>query len=589
MPEYGEIRVDYITYTTGTSPNEGQGTVTVSGLINNPTFSGNVIVGNDLTVSGDLNADNITISTGIFASGLESTPSITFIDDLDTGIYSPAANKLAISTNGTGRLFVDASGKIGVGIASPGRALDIVGSSIARPIANTTNATDWFSVGGITANSDPRVALGIFVEDSINNKYALTLATQTNFSAGITEKMRITSGGNVGIGTTSPQNELSVVGTANATTGFTVGNEDGNTSGGIFNAGSTSNSINIVADPNNAGANSRIAFFVDSTTTEAARIDSSGRLLVGTSSARNTIDVSTSNTTPSLQLEGTNSSTAHAVLTRAAANQFGAYFSLAKTRGATIGGSDPVVSNDSLGRLRWLGDDGTDFEIAAQIEAFVDGTPGTNDMPGRLVFSTTADGASNPTERMRITNGGVFNFNTGGASINVGSGTTDGLTIYSTSNPSAGVIQTSTNDGPAMYLRRRTGDGQIINFRRDTTSVGNISVTTTNTSYNTSSDYRLKENVVPMTGAADRVKALKPSRFNFIAEPDIIVDGFLAHEAQTVVPEAVTGTHNEVDDDGNAVMQAIDQSKLVPLLTGALQEALAKIEALEQRLADAGL
>jgi len=88
-----------------------------------------------------------------------------------------------------------------------------------------------------------------------------------------------------------------------------------------------------------------------------------------------------------------------------------------------------------------------------------------------------------------------------------------------------------------------------------------------------------------MTGAITRVKQLAPKRFNFIADADTTVDGFLAHEAQAVVPEAVTGTHNEVDDDGNPVMQGIDQSKLVPLLTGALQEAIAKIETLEARVA----
>ena len=88
-----------------------------------------------------------------------------------------------------------------------------------------------------------------------------------------------------------------------------------------------------------------------------------------------------------------------------------------------------------------------------------------------------------------------------------------------------------------------------------------------------------------MTGAIDRVKALAPKRFNFIVEPDVTVDGFLAHEAQTVVPEAVHGEHNEVDDDGNAVMQGIDQAKLVPLLTAALKESIAKIEALETRVA----
>ena len=83
----------------------------------------------------------------------------------------------------------------------------------------------------------------------------------------------------------------------------------------------------------------------------------------------------------------------------------------------------------------------------------------------------------------------------------------------------------------------------------------------------------------------NRVKQLAPKRFNFIDDPDKTVDGFLAHEAQTVVPEAVTGTHNQVDDDGNAVMQGIDHSKLVPLLTAALKEAIAKIETLETKVA----
>jgi len=117
-------------------------------------------------------------------------------------------------------------------------------------------------------------------------------------------------------------------------------------------------------------------------------------------------------------------------------------------------------------------------------------------------------------------------------------------------------------------------------------TVGTIQTNGSATSYVTSSDHRLKENVSDMTGAIDRVKALAPKRFNWIADPDdTTVDGFLAHEAQAVVPEAVTGTHNEVDDDGNAVMQGIDQSKLVPLLTTALKESIAKIETLETKVA----
>ena len=149
------------------------------------------------------------------------------------------------------------------------------------------------------------------------------------------------------------------------------------------------------------------------------------------------------------------------------------------------------------------------------------------------------------------------------------------------------------------------------------TTIGTISADASNVAFNTSSDYRLKDGIVDMTGAINRVKALAPKRFHFIENPDKTVDGFLAHEAQAVVPEAITGTHNqvevwvepEVDDDDNIisgealpdgvsagdnkldadgntipVYQGIDQSKLVPLLTGALQEAISKIETLETEM-----
>ena len=103
-------------------------------------------------------------------------------------------------------------------------------------------------------------------------------------------------------------------------------------------------------------------------------------------------------------------------------------------------------------------------------------------------------------------------------------------------------------------------------------------------SYNTSSDYRLKENVTAISDGITRLKTLKPYRFNFKADASKTVDGFFAHEV-TAVPEAITGTKDEVDSDDNPVYQGIDQSKLVPLLTAALQEAVAKIETLEAKVA----
>jgi hypothetical protein len=127
-------------------------------------------------------------------------------------------------------------------------------------------------------------------------------------------------------------------------------------------------------------------------------------------------------------------------------------------------------------------------------------------------------------------------------------------------------------------------------YRSNGSTVGTITQNgTSSTSYNTTSDYRLKENIVPMTGSIDRLKGLKPSKFNFI-DQDVsrgatpTVDGFIAHEVSDIIPEAITGEKDGLDFEGNPEYQSIDQSKIVPLLTGALQEAISKIESLEARI-----
>lgn len=121
-----------------------------------------------------------------------------------------------------------------------------------------------------------------------------------------------------------------------------------------------------------------------------------------------------------------------------------------------------------------------------------------------------------------------------------------------------------------------------VGFMRNGSYVGTITTTNVATAYNTSSDYRLKENISGLTNAIDRLKQLSPKRFNFIAsQDDAKVDGFLAHEVQAIVPEAVTGEKDAEDEHGSPVYQGIDQSKLVPLLVAALQEAIVRIEQLE--------
>ena len=136
-----------------------------------------------------------------------------------------------------------------------------------------------------------------------------------------------------------------------------------------------------------------------------------------------------------------------------------------------------------------------------------------------------------------------------------------------------------------LILNRTNTTGSIQEFKYNGSTTGFISTTSTAITISYSSDYRLKENVIPLANAITRVKQLQPKRFNYIIDPDVTVDGFIAHEAQTVVPEAVVGTHNQVDDNGDPVYQGIDPSKIIPLLTAALQEAIAKIETLETKVA----
>ena len=155
-------------------------------------------------------------------------------------------------------------------------------------------------------------------------------------------------------------------------------------------------------------------------------------------------------------------------------------------------------------------------------------------------------------------------------------------TTSSGNNPVLGLERDFVNHNTVIETVANTTNGRFhIAFVNANGTVGNIQTSGSSTAYNTSSDHRLKENVVELTGATERLKQLNPSRFNFIADADTTVDGFIAHEVQAVVPEAITGTHNEVDDDGNPVYQGIDQSKLVPLLVATIQELEARITALE--------
>lgn len=162
-----------------------------------------------------------------------------------------------------------------------------------------------------------------------------------------------------------------------------------------------------------------------------------------------------------------------------------------------------------------------------------------------------------------------------------GSGDDAELSVYKADGATQGVVWRGTGNS---YIRIDSTVLKFINFYYGISNVGQIVTGGTNVLYQSNSDYRLKENVTGMTGALDRVSQLKPSRYNFISHPETQVDGFMAHELQEVVPQAVSGQKDEMNEDGTPKYQGVDHSQIVPLLVGAIKELKAEIEELKKQI-----
>jgi hypothetical protein len=265
--------------------------------------------------------------------------------------------------------------------------------------------------------------------------------------------------------------------------------------------------------------------------TEVARFDSSGNLGIGTSSPTDNLYIS----------RATNSA----------------------------GGISVVNTNNAqasqIAQLYLQGGDNAYAQIKLQASSVNSSIIGNND--GSLAF------LSSTTERMRITSAGTVLLGTTSTSSFDG-----GFRVFPTNSGGSMQVIISNTGGGTPFLLNTTADSNIIDFRRSSTNVGSISVSATNTAYNTSSDYRLKENIAPMTGALAKVAQLKPVTYIWKSTGETS-QGFIAHELQAVVPDCVTGVKDAVDEEGNPVHQGIDTSFLVATLTAAIQELNAKVDA----------
>jgi len=535
-------------------------------------------------------SEKITIQSGNlnFSGGTNDAQYIKFgdTDDADIGniFYYHGNNNMVFTTNAAEAMRIDSSGNVGIGTSSPSSLLDVAGNATVG-----TNTGGILNVkGGSATSSQVRFFDGGTGRARIGVPTGQTYLSLSG-SDTLTADVVIDSSGNVGIGTSSPVSKIDIVHTGNTRMLLSEEATDTSTISTVNTANSAYSDLNVYANNLKLSTNA----------TERMRIDSSGNVGIGTSSP-----TSTASAGPTLEISGTAGGNLVLSDSNATTGQRAKYF---LSQGGTLyighsadDGTSPVndLVIDSSGNVG-IGTSSPDqtlhvFKGNAGAVASASNAVITieNSSDAYLQFLTPNTAANQIRFGDVQDNGsGIIEYNHNSAYMSFSTNGPERMRIDSSGNLFIG--KTAESATTAGWQFKQSGEaivGRVANdtifvFQNSTTgsTVGSISITGSSTAYNTSSDYRLKEDVQPMVGATDRVLALNPVNFAWKAD-GTRVDGFLAHEAQAVVPEAVTGTHNEVDDDGNAVMQGIDQSKLVPLLTAALKEAITKIETLETEM-----
>jgi hypothetical protein len=420
-----------------------------------------------------------------------------------------SGNDVIIQSDGSTVVTVDGTNsRVGIGVASPSAKIDIADSSIAALLGSSSgttraDATSKVARVGVVHYTNAQEPVGFLYGQSTASKNQIAIgggtssvnaATEINFWTAAdqttttgTERMRIDSSGNVGIGTASPSVPLHINNSASSACRLYLQNT-GNTSAGYTQVWSQNNDLVFTAG--NA---------------EKMRINSSGNVGIGV--------------TPET-------------------DWYTDYHMIQLAEGAVVGG---YGDNSTYLGSNWK-DDAADKYINTDEASLYKQQAGKHEF--KVAASGTADAAITWTTAMTIDNSG---------DVMVNRADTQGTSKLSitTANDGNGIGIRAVKDSNTNYY--------FMNFTANATSVGDIYSNGTTTTYATSSDYRLKENIVPMTGSIDRLKELNPSRFNFIADADTTVDGFLAHEAQEVVPEAISGTKDGMQTEEYTVSEALGE------------------------------
>ena len=623
-----------------------------------------VDVGNDLTKKVSI-ADLLENA----GTGSASAPSFSFDGNNNTGVYLAGVDQVALTAGGTQALLAESTG-----ITIPGN-LTVSGTTTTIETTTLDVEDNNIEMGAVTTPTDVTADGG-----------GITLKGATDKTINWVNST----------GAWTFNQPVSVTGD------LTIPDK-------IIHSGDTDTFIRFPAAD---------TFSIDTAGSERLRIDSSGRLLVGTSSARSNLSNTWGATfTPPVQIEtGGDTNNSGLALINNSSITYSPTLTFANSRNNSVGSNSIIGNGQSLGYINFSGSDGTNFIRAAEISAFVGGTPGANDMPGRLTFSTTADGASSPTERMQIDSSGnvgigttapgsyakfavfgvqnvatygdvsaIFSDGTTGSArfhhsagnvklssdsaltFGTGASATEKMRIDSSgvvkltqsgSNPRYGSFEASSDafklkafsgnashnatmqfftgaDSPTERMRidssgklNIAGSGNlqssIVSVDGGNYGVANCfagkvanteywnyvgisptnavnfvvygtgNVANANNSYGAYSDAKLKENIVDAGSQWEDFKAVRFRKFNFKEETGFETHtqlGVIAQELELTSPNLID-ERKDVDNEGNdlgTTTKSVKTSILTMKAIVALQEAMARIETLEQRLTDAGI
>ncbi len=438
---------------------------------------------------------------------------------------------------------IDSSGKVGIGTTSPAQLLHLQGADTGLILDDTdgtsTHQQTWLKSDNGNFRLQTRNSGNTFVSNDYLVQKGASGATSHQWRIDNSEAARIDSNGRLGIGTTSPDEKLHVEGSvlidiyesSNQEKGIFL--REGFTSSNKYNLSLlTYDHSNSNTSPDGLSINAfdGVSFCTGSNSrNERMRIDSNGRLGIGTTSPSNPLHVY------------------HATTNNVAIFESGDTTSEISIKDSTA--SSFITSQ--AGKLK-LRADVNGEGASSRIQFDVDGSEAMRiDSSGNLLVGTTSalPGFGNTTTGHSLQNGGF--------------------------------VLHSRSGGTVAYMNRNSSDGTIVDFRKDGSSVGSISVTSSATTYNTTSDARLKTSIEPIANATDRLMQMNPISHKWIDSPEAdSVVGFIAQEMQGIVPEAVSGT-----PDGKEMM-AMDYGRITPVLVAALQEALTRIESLETQISN---